>query len=396
VLYPDNVFDEKLTLRHSADFGGEPQRLEFEWYYMPDDSALDHTILPTVDLNGDIASLNNWTPYPGIPAGTNNGYNDITIGDGAVGGLLTLADNWFLCRYRGYAINGETNWTEWVGVIGGGGPQLAEGWVKRVVFGLNPFEARTDEFHANETVTFASMLQQAGARYEGDIAFNPSGGNINSVGLISAYQTVLNRAKNLSINAVPDINYPPANNALLLAASRLSDFHMLLGNEAYADAADPTIGFRTDNAGYGTLAPSIFTFQNQLDSLLEEELVLLRGRDDRSATVRSAPVYNRLFWNFTHDEGEVAYAQAYNITDQNSDGFITADDGRILYPQGHGDAWGHYLTATKSYYTLLQNANFDWIPRSESILLAGVPVEVDYLDAWRWSTKPPRRSGRPA
>jgi hypothetical protein len=48
--------------------------------------------------------------------------------------------------------------------------------------------------------------------------------------------------------------------ALLLAASRISDFYMLFGNEAYADAADPTIGFRTDNAGYGTLAPSIFTF----------------------------------------------------------------------------------------------------------------------------------------
>lgn len=379
VLYPDNVFDEKLTLRHSADFGGEPQRFEFEWYYMPDDPALDHTILPDVNASGDITALNNWTPYPSIPPGL-NGFNDITIGDGAVGGLLTLADNWFLCRYRGYSINGETNWTDWVGVIGGGGPQLAEGWVKRVLFGLNPFEARTEEFHENETVTFASMLQQAGSRYEGDIAFNPSGANLNSIGLISAYQTVLNRAKNLSIDATPGINYPPANNALLLAASRLSDFYMLLGNEAYADAADPTIGFRTDNAGYGTLAPSIFTFQNQLDSLLEEELVLLRGRDDRSATVRSAPVYNHLFWNFTHDEGEVAYAQSYNITDQNSDGFIDANDARIMYPQGHGDAWGHYLTATKSYYSLLQNTNFDWIPRSESILLAGVPVQVDYLD----------------
>ncbi|HEX5218398.1 MAG TPA: LamG-like jellyroll fold domain-containing protein [Verrucomicrobiae bacterium] len=379
VLYPDNVFDEKLTLRHSADFGGEPQRFEFEWYYMPDDPSLNHTNLPTVDANGNVTALNDWTPFPSIPAGA-NGFNDITIGDGAVGGLLTLADNWFLCRYRGYSLNGETNWTDWVGVIGGDGPQLAEGWVKRVVFGLNPFEARTDEFHENETVTFASMLQQAGARYEGDIAFNPDGDNINNVGLISAYQTVLNRAKNLSIDATPGINFPPANNALLLAASRIADFYMLLGNEAYADAADPTIGFRTDNAGYGTLAPSIFTFQNQLDSLLEEELVLLRGRDDRSATVRSAPAYNRLFWNFTHGEGEVAYAQAYNITDQNSDGFITADDARIMYPQGHGDAWGHYLTATKTYYSLLQNTNFDWIARSESILLAGVPVVVDYLD----------------
>lgn len=377
VLYPDNVFDEKLTLRHSGDFGGAPQRFEFQWYYMPDDPALNHTILPGTNSAGEVVALNDWTPYPGLPAGP-NGCNDITIGDGGVGGLLTLSDNWFLCRYRGYSVEGQTNWSDWVGVIGGGGPQLAEGWVKRVVFGLNPFEARTDAFHENETVTFASMLQQAGGRYEGDIAFNPDGDNLNSIGLIAAYQTVLNRAENLSVNA--GINYAPANNALLLAASRLSDFYLLLGNEAYADAADPTIGFRTDGAGYGTLAPSIFTFQNQLDSLLEEELVLLRGRDDRSATVRSAPVYNRLFWNFTHDEGEVAYAQAYNITDQNQDGFINAEDARTMYPQGHGDAWGHYLTATKNYYALLQNPNFDWIPRSESILLAGVPVEVDYLD----------------
>src|SRR5437867_2988713 len=224
------------------------------------------------------------------------------------------------------------------------------------------------------------MLQEAGARYEGDIAFNPGADNINKIGLISAYETVLRRAKRLSVDGVPPVNFAPANNALLLAAGRIADFYMLLGNEAFADAADPTIGFRTDSAGYGTLAPSIFAFQNQVDSLLDEELALLRGRDNRSATVRAAPAYNRLFWNFTRDQGEVAYAQAYNITDQNGDGFITAEDARIMYPQGHGDAWGHYLSAVKSYYSLPRNRYFDWIPRAESLLLAGVPVQVDYLD----------------
>ena len=83
---------------------------------------------------------------------------------------------------------------------------------------------------------------------------------------------------------------------------------MLLGNEAYADAADPTIGFGTDDGEYGTAATSIFAFQNQLDSLLEEELALLRGRDD-ACSRRRRPVYNRLIWNFTHrPSGEVAYA----------------------------------------------------------------------------------------
>jgi hypothetical protein len=379
VLKSDNVFDEKLTLRHSADFGGEPQRFEFEWYYKPVEAETDPSIFPDVLEDGSISNPQGWTSFFATPPDP-IGLNDITLGDGGTSSLLVLADNYFICRYRGYVINGDTNWSDWVGIIGGTQAQLAEGWVKRVRDGLNPFEARSEAFHENETVTFASMLQQAGSRYEGDIAFNPGGGNINSIGLIEAYETVLRRAKRLSIEATPAINYQPANDALLLAAGFIADLYFLLGNEAVADAADPTIGFRTDNAGYGTLAPSIFTFQNQLDSLLEEELCLLRGRDDRSATVRLPPVYNRLFWNFTRDEGEVAYAQAYNITDQNSDGFINANDARVMYPQAHGDAWGHYLTATKTYYSLLQNPYFDWIPRSEPILLAGVPVLVDYLD----------------
>ncbi len=379
VVQSDNAFDEKLTLRHSADFGGEPQRFEFEWYYQPVSSTTNASIFPTLLPNGDIDDLRGWIRYSASPPGV-IGVNDITLGDGGESSLLVLSDNYFVCRYRGYVINGLTNWSDWVGIIGGGAAQLAEGWVKRVRDGLNPFEARTKEFHANETVTFASMLQQAGARYEGDIAFNPDGGNINQIGLIEAYETVLRRAKRLSIEGAPAVRYQPANEALLLAAGFIADLYMLLGNEAVADAADPTIGFRTSSAGYGTLAPSIFTFQNQLDSLLEEEVTLLRGRDDRSATVRLPPVYNRLFWNFTRDEGEVAYAQAYNITDQNGNGFIDATDARIMFPQAHGDAWGHYLTATKTYYSLLQNPNFDWKPRSEEILLSGTRVQVDYLD----------------
>ncbi|HMO64787.1 MAG TPA: hypothetical protein PKE47_06130, partial [Verrucomicrobiota bacterium] len=289
VVQSDNVFDEKLTLRHSADFGGEPQNFSFEWFYRPAEAGTDPGAFPTLRDDGEVEDLRGWTRYVPSPPGV-AGVNDITLGDGGESSLLVLADNWFVCRHRGYSVNGQMNWSDWVGVIGGGQAQLAEGWVKRVRDGLNPFEARTRDFHANETVTFASMLQQAGRRYEGDIAFNPGGGNINQIGLIEAYETVLRRARRLSIEGVPEINYQPANDALLLAAGFIADLYFLLGNEAVADAADPTIGFRTSSAGYGTLAPSIFTFQNQLDSLLEEEIVLLRGRDDRSATVRAPPV----------------------------------------------------------------------------------------------------------
>ena len=181
-----------------------------------------------------------------------------------------------------------------------------EGWIKRVIRGLNPFDQRVADFHSSDVNTYASVLIQAGARYEGDVAFNPDASSINSIGLIEAYETVLRRGKRLSVDGTPAVNFGPANNALLLVASRIADLYVLLGNEAYADSSDPTIGFGTGSGAYGTAATSIFAFQNQLDSQLEEELVLLRGRDDRSAGVGAPPVYNRLFWNFTLGDGEIA------------------------------------------------------------------------------------------
>ncbi len=379
VIFPDNVFDERLTLRHSSDFGGDPTGLEFEWYYHPDDGPSVRTSLPLVDLHGNITDLRGWRLLPLTVSA--NGANAVTIGDGGQSSLLLLSDNWFVCRYRGYSIGGRTRWSEFAGGPGAGGEaQLAPGWVKRVIEGINPFEQRTTNFHAAAANTFASMLIQAGQRYEGDIALSADPANLNSIGLIESYTTVLNRARRLSVDAVPAVEYAPANNAMLLAASRISDLYLLLGNEAFGDAADPTIGFDTGSV-YGNAAPSIFAFQNQLDSLLEEELVLLRGRDPSGATVTAPPVYNRLFWNFTSSDGEVAYAQVYNLSDQpGTSAGINESDARVMYPQGHGDAWGHYLTAITTYYDLLRHPRFTWIPRAEATLVAGVAVTVDYLD----------------
>src|SRR5262249_48587319 len=138
-------------------------------------------------------------------------------------------------------------------------------------------------------------------------------------------------------------------------------------------------GFDTSGQ-FGSAAPSIFAFQNQLDSLLEEELALLRGRDDSAAGVGARPGYNRLLWDFNRRDGEGAVVQAYNISGQKRDGAINEADARIMFPQGHGDAWGHYLTALTTYYGLLRHPNFTWIPRAESTLIAGAAVQVDYLD----------------
>ncbi|MBI5384242.1 MAG: proprotein convertase P-domain-containing protein [Verrucomicrobia bacterium] len=384
----ENVFDQRLTIRHSSDFGGDPGPLTFQWFYKPIGADFDPTDLPVVtDPAADQPSeMRGWILYSNIRPISGAGVNYVTIGEGGESGLITISDNAFICRYRGYAVNlaGPTNWSGWVGDPSGTPdeprPVLAEGWVKRVIRGLNVFDARSSDFHSTPASTFSSMLVQAGPRYEGPIAFNPDPSYLNSLGIIEAYQTVLERAKGLSIEGAPAVDFNPANNALLMAATKLSDLYMLLGNEAYADAQDPSIGFGTDSVEYGSAASSIFAFQNQLDSLLEEELVLLRGRDDSAAGVAASPAYNRLYWNFTLGEGEIAYQQVYDISDQNRDGFIDERDARILYPQGHGDAWGHYLTAIKQHYTMLRHPYFTWIPRTELVNVSGVAVEVDFLD----------------
>jgi len=127
-----------------------------------------------------------------------------------------------------------------------------------VIDGLNPLEARVTDFRNNATNTTVSMLSQFGGRFDGAIAMNSDPANLNALGLISAYETVLNRGRQFSIDAVPPQNYGPTNDALLNISSRLATFYQAIGNEAYADAVDPTIGFSTKSAEYGNMAPSVF------------------------------------------------------------------------------------------------------------------------------------------
>ena len=113
---------------------------------------------------------------------------------------------------------------------------------------------------------------------------------------------------------------------------------------------------------------------------------MLRGRDDfLPPGVQANPVYNRLFWNYTRgiDSGEVIYAQNYNIQEDNNsdfDGVIDAEDAAVMFPQGHGDAYGHYLTAMKGYYSLFMDTDFEWVPRTEAVTILGQTVQVDYTD----------------
>ena len=368
VITADCPFDEKLTLRHSGDFAGESDEYLFEW-----------RTLPAVGGTFPDDPPDDWSLFPTMP-GTGLGSVDITIGGPS---LFTLSDNWFICRYRpaptGNQTCGAMNWSDWTM------PQLAEGWIKRVLAGINPYEQRFSDLGdpARTVNTVVNMISQSGTRWQGSVPLNCD--VVDDFGLIEIYETVLKRGIQLSIEGTPSINYPPANDALLLVAGRLADLYALLGNEAFSDAADPTIGFGLNpSEAFLAASSSIHAFMNQTSGLLEEELALLRGRDDFFAPgVEIPPFHNRIVWNFSGGFGEVAYALNYDIRDANSgeiDGSLDEADARQIYPQGHGDAWGHYLAGIKNYYRLIRNDNFTWVPRAEAVLIGGVPVTVDFLD----------------
>ncbi|MHC4211789.1 MAG: right-handed parallel beta-helix repeat-containing protein [Planctomycetota bacterium] len=350
VIESDNVFDERLTLRHSGDFGGKPEGRIFTW---KNSDSLDKPDAPVHGVTDNV-----WRDY-GEPC--QPGLVDITVGGS---GVQALQDLWFSCSYYDDICGQWSQWTE---------PQLHESWIKRVMRQINLFDQRYKNFHESEINLLVSMISQIGERYEGNVALTADPENINNLGLLEVYETLLKRAKVLSAGN----SEAATNRTILFAASRIADLCALLGNEAYADALDPTIGFTTEGSYYAEMAPTIFCFQNQMDSLLSEELVLLRGiEEDPYAN----PLYNRLAWNFTSGQGEVAYAMNYDISDQDDDGDIDEFDARIMFPQGHGDAWGHYMTALKTYYELLTDPDYTWLPLTEHVLVAGTAVGVDYYD----------------
>ena len=380
VIKSDNLFDEKLTLRHTGDFGGRPDNFDFDWYIAP----VDETGVSPAELPPSYP----WTQWTKLEPGADALGSEITI-EGA--NPTTLSDNWLIMRYKGYrACGNEYYWSALAGDPSAKPSevraQLAEGWVKRVTSALNPFDARVTDFESAPVSTSVDMIRQAGKRYEGPVAMNSNPDNLNSMGLIEAYQTVLDRGRLLSIDA--NINDQGANAALLNVSSRIADLYMLLGNDAYADALDPTVGLGSTSE-LANRAPAIYAFMNQFRSdsfgLIDEELALLRGRDETLGGVAAAPTYNRLTWNFTNGDGEVAYVMNYNVKDVNRDGFINEADAAIMHPQGHGDAWGHFLTATQKYYELLRHPNYTWVPRAEPIAVAGAPVVVDYYDERRFA-----------
>ena len=413
VLTPQDAFSEKINLRHTGDFGGNTAEIYYQWWV--------HDVAPLGNLSSpdDATSptQGGWQVYKqGL------GLNAI---DFAGDPRTTLADKFFFVRYGGkeelqeaHEGNGVTNgvvsdvswrhvapdmtapdWSapshehpgvpyQWAGAanspqLQANGsrryiPQLVMGWVKRVLDQINPYEARfSATFNGDAPATYSSMLQQAGGPYVGPVAFNADKNNLENVGLIQLYETVLQRAKDLTQGTDADAG---TDQALLLAATRLTSLYGLLGNEAWADAQTvivPQSPDLNDDA-----ASALFAFKNEVATPLDEQLALLRGTD----FLKAYPSFNRLFWNYLKADGEAAYNAVYNVHDVNNDGLIDESDAARLYPMGHGDAWGHYLSAVKMHYDLLRRPGFTWQARAEYYSLLGNVLPVDYLDEKTFAT----------
>jgi len=387
VIQSENPLDKQIDMKYTSDFGAKPENWEFDWQYAePENGTYPTTDDKWLSLKGSCGKI-------GVPM-----LDWITVGDA---GIFGLSDHYVRCRYR--SLDPEVQvlvgneWSNWCT------PKLAEGWIKRVLKAINPFDQKIRDFLNNKVDTSLSMIQQAGAPYQGDIPLNLEA--LTENGLIAIYETVLNQAKKLSIDA----DYTATESlalSLQMAAGRIAELYTVLGNEAYADALNPTVDLGSNALVDSTAESSIFPFMNQCGTLLDEELALLRGRDLSQAYTRSwttktepseYPFYNRLAWNFTADimGGQVAYVENYGIRDvcgasdaedpTAKDGVIDVYDAKNLYPQGHGDAWGHYLSAVKGYYALLRHPNFGWKPQIEGILAGQTEITIGYLHEKRFA-----------
>ena len=409
VITPRDAFDDRIELKHTGDFGGNTAEIYYQWY-VRDVSPLAEAGTP------DGAYSNNWQVYAqGL------GLNSIAF-EGRPD--ITLADKFFFVRYGGLEELGEANeenvvtnglvfdsswrnvlpddpepdWSfastntvpfQWAGAANSPQlqadgskrylPQLVMGWVKRVLDAINLYEARySATFSGDAPATYASMLQQAGGPYIGPVALNSDKNNIENIGLIALYETVLQRA--LDLTSTPGSSNMGTDQALLLAATRLSFLYQLLGSEAFYDAQNFVVPQSEDSST--PLPTDAFAFKNMVANPLQEELALLRGTD----FLKSYPAFNRLFWNYVKADGEAYYNANYNIHDVNNNGLIDEADAAILYPMGHGDAWGHYLSATKMHYALLKRPGFQWGARSELYSLLQNVLPVDYLDEKTFAT----------
>ena len=349
VAQEDNPFAELVYLRHSADLGGRSEEYEVRWenaFAVGDRNPQEHE-WSVMRASGDVAEV--------------------------LRGREQLKDQFVRTRVRR---KGHTQW---------GAPSATrrvDGWLARVVEGVSSFDTIVKNFREREPELATGIIERAGPPYRAPVALT-SDVTSKEPGLVEVYETVFRRGRALGLAQM--------NEEMQTYAARLVDLYLALANDAYADAADPLLMIPVKRGQDGAAVESAaHAFAGQTDSLLEEELALLRGIGADSADIRRYPVYNRLRWNFSDSDVQALYVANYAIHPEESERqekasqgknvSITEHDARRQYPKGHGDAYGHFLSALKVYYSLLLDRDFRWTTGRRFEDVAGEAVTIDDFD----------------
>ena len=361
VIPHTNPFAEEVYVRHSGDFAGSADDYEFDWRMVA-------SVGDTIPLGGP----EHWPKL--LPRDS----DDPTGNARLIKGEDQFAAQLVAVRYRlpsdprqGGAPGEWSVFTD---------HQRVDGWLDRVVKGVNVFDDYLSDFRNAKPDAVVSAVTRAGPRYRGATPLNEDA--LSRLGLIEVYETVFRRGKALGLDL--GVNDAGLNESLQTFAGRLSDLYLVLGDEAYADAIDPTIVLPSA-AGDRIAVPGgdLRAFYNPTGSLLHEELALLRGVAERNT--RQAPEYNRLKWQLSQTLESALYVANYGPFEdkeglnlgERSDPFYAA---KKAYPQGHGDAYGHYLMALKVYYQLLSHPRFEWLTGRNLDSIGGRILKLDYYD----------------
>ena len=361
VIPHTNPFAEEVYVRHSGDFSGSADRYEFDWRM--------------VAAVGDTTPLGGPGDWPRLlPRDRDDPSGNARL----IKGKDQFAAQLVAVRYRLRSdpqrggVPGE--WSAFTD------SQRIGSWLDRVVKGVNVFDDYLSDFRNAKPDAVVSAVSRVGPRYRGAVPLNVDA--LSRLGLIEVYETVFRRGKALGLDL--GVNDNGLNESLQTFAGRLSDLYLILGDEAYADAVDPTIALPSGDWSQITLpGGDLRAFYNQTGSLLHEELALLRGVATRNT--RQAPEYNRLKWELSDTLQSSLYMANYGPFEdkegldlgERSDPFYAA---KKVYPQGHGDAYGHYLMALKVYYQLLSHPNFGWKTGRNQDSIGGRIVDLDYYD----------------
>ncbi len=266
--------------------------------------------------------------------------------------------------------------------------------------------ASTDVFRAERDdpvapTTFGTMIQRYGRPWKPGTGQTPGGGTCSGGSRAGQACGPTTRCPGGTCVPPPGTDRDPAERLRVLtrdpscipievarrAINELFAFEMLLGNEAFADAVDPTVGEGVPpDAMALEQVPGVFAFAGVpgITSLMEEELALLRGReivlpaspgdpinDDPAANANGnypqfgsaerAAIYNRLRPNASDTLGSIGYRANYGFSNTPSNATASA-----AFPQGHGDAYGYYLTAATTYLDAFGAAKEEPVPASFS------------------------------